>query len=336
MRAYQFSQFGLEHLKTIDAPTPAPGPGQALLDVRALSLNYRDLLVIKGQYNPKLRLPATPVSDAAGVVAAVGEGVSRVRVGERVVTHFVASWLDGPFRSEYLRDTLGTPGPGLAAEQACVPAEALLPLPRGFDFAQAATLPIGALTAWSALVTAGRCQPGQVVLTLGTGGVSIFALQFARALGARAIITSSSDEKLARARALGAEHTINYRTNPKWEAAVLELTGGQGADITVETVGGGTLAQSLAATRAGGVVALMGALSGLQASVHFGLLMMKRQTLAGILVDSRRAFEEMVRFIEAQRIEPVIDRRFGFDELPAALRAMESGEHFGKIVLTRE
>jgi NADPH:quinone reductase-like Zn-dependent oxidoreductase len=335
MRQYRFDHFGLEHLRLETAEDPRPGPGEALIEVRAISLNYRDLLVIRGQYNPKLRLPAVPISDGAGVVAATGEGVQRVRPGDSVMTHFVSGWIDGPFRPEYLRTTLGAPGPGLAAERVVLPAEALLPLPAGYDFSQAATLPIAALTAWSALVTVGRLQAGQTVLTLGTGGVSIFTLQLAKAMGARVIITSGSDEKLARARTLGADVTINYRTFPDWEAAVLDATEGRGVDLTVETAGGGTINRSINATRAGGVVAFLGALTGLTAGVNLGALMMKRIHLAGILVDSRAAFEEMCRFLEKHALRPVIDRVFPFELLPEALRLMESGGHFGKIVVGR-
>lgn len=333
MRQYRFSQFGLDHLKLETADAPKPGSGEILLDVKARSLNYRDLLVIHGLYNPKLKLPAVPLSDGAGVVAAVGEGVQRVRVGDRVMTHFVAGWIDGPFRMEHLATTLGTPGAGLAAEQAILPAEAVLPLPAGYDFAQAATLPIAALTAWSALVTVGKVRRDQTVLTLGTGGVSVFALQFAKALGARAIITSSSDEKLEHARQLGADHTINYRKNPDWEQAVLEYTGGVGVDLTVENAGPGTLDRSLKATRAGGVIALLGALTGRKGEINTGLILMKRLTIAGIMVDARAAFEAMNRFIEARALKPVIDRVFKFEQLPEALRHMESGAHFGKIVV---
>lgn len=334
MRVYRFDRFGLEHLRLEIGEDPRPGPGEALIDVRAISPNYRDLLVIRGQYNPRLRLPAVPISDAAGVVAARGEGVRRVRPGDTVMTHFVAGWIDGPFCSEYLRTTLGAPGPGLAAERVVAPAEALLPIPAGCDFAQAATLPIAALTAWSALVTAGRLQAGQTVLTLGTGGVSIFVLQMARAMGARVIITSGSEEKLARARTLGADVTINYRASPDWDAAVLEATEGRGADLTVETAGAGTINRSINATRTGGVIAFLGALTGLSASVNLGTLMMKRIHLAGILVDSRAAFEQMCRFIEEHALQPVIDRVFPFEQLPEALRFMESGGHFGKLVVT--
>jgi NADPH:quinone reductase-like Zn-dependent oxidoreductase len=335
MRQYRFAQFGLENLKLEPAPEPRPGPGEALLDVRALSLNFRDLLVLRGHYNPKLRLPATPVSDAAGNVLEVGPGVSGVRAGDAVMTHFLPDWVDGPYRMDYLRTTLGTPGPGLAAERVVLPARALLPLPAGYDFAAAATLPIAALTAWSALHAGGDVGPGSTVLTLGTGGVSIFALQLAHALGARVIITSSRDEKLARTRSLGDQETINYRAHPDWEKLVLERTGGAGADLTVETVGGATLNRSLTATRAGGTIAVLGALAGLSGELNVAALMMKRVTIAGIMVGPRRQFEDLLRFLEQHRIRPVIDRALAFEQLPEALRLLESGEHVGKIVLTR-
>lgn len=334
MRQWQLTNFGIEHLQLSDAPAPEPGPGQVRIRVQALSLNYRDLLVIRGDYNPRLRLPAVPISDGAGVVEAVGPGVTGVRPGELVTGHFISGWIDGPFLADYAKTTLGLPGPGLAAELVVLPQSACVRPPAGYDAVRAATLPIAALTAWSALVVEGRVQAGQTVLTLGTGGVSNFALQLARALGARVIVTSSSDAKLERARQLGADHTINYRTTPDWPAAVLAHTGGRGADLTVETVGAATLDQSMTCTRAGGTVALLGALRGLRAPVTTGLILMKRLRVLGIMVDCRRAFEEMNRFIEQQRIEPVIDRTFRFDELPDALRYMERGEHFGKIVVT--
>ncbi|MFQ5807087.1 MAG: NAD(P)-dependent alcohol dehydrogenase [Phycisphaerae bacterium] len=335
MRAYRFARFGLEHLRVEKLDPPRPGPGEVVVDVKAFSLNYRDLMVVKGLYNSKLKLPATPVSDGAGVVSAVGAGVKRIKVGEKVVSHFVAGWIDGPFRGEYVGTTLGLPRAGLAAEQAALPAEAVLPLPKGYDFARAATLPIAALTAWSALVSEGRLSAGQTVLTLGTGGVSVFTLQFAKAMGANVIITSSSDEKLKRARQLGADHTINYRARPTWDREVLKLTDGIGADITVETAGAGTLNQSMKATRAGGVIAMLGALTGLRSEIDVALILMKRLRIAGILVDSRAAFEAMNRFLEEHAIRPVIDRVYPFEQLPDAFRLMESGGHFGKIVIER-
>jgi len=356
MQYYELSAVGLEHLSRKEGPAPQPGPGEVLVSVRALSLNYRDLLVCKGMYNPKMKLPQVPLSDAAGVIEAVGEGVEGLEPGDEVVSHFISGWIDGPFRAEYLGTTLGSPAAGVAAEQVVLPADAVLPIPEGWSFAEAATLPIAALTAWSALVsleTLGamreeddptdaademslvtmHAQPGGWVLTLGTGGVSIFALQLARAMGSRVIVTSSSDEKLQRARALGADETINYRTTPDWEQRVLQITG-EGVDVTVETAGAGTLERSLRATRAGGRIALLGALTGLKGEISTALVLMKRLTIAGIMVDSRESFEEMLGFLIEQDVRPVIDREFSFDELPDALRWMEAGKHFGKIVVT--
>lgn len=339
MRAWQLTQFGIDGLSLIDAPEPTLADGQVLVRVRAMSLNYRDLLVVRGQYNPNFRLPAIPISDAAGVIERVGAGVTPWRPGDRVLGNFVAGWIDGPFQAAHVGTTLGLPGPGMAAERVVLPADCLVAVPAGFDDAQAATLPIAALTAWSALVTEGGLSPERPqqagwVLTLGTGGVSIFALQLARAMGQRVILTSSNDEKLQRARALGADGLVNYRRNPDWERAVVEITGGVGADITVETSGAGTLDRSLKATRPGGRIGLLGALTGLRAEVTVGLILMKRLRICGIMVDSRRSFEAMNRFLERSAIRPVVDRTFAFDELPAALRYLESGSHFGKVVVT--
>ena len=336
MRSYQFDTFGLENLRLKEFEPSPPGPGEVAVDVRAFSLNYRDLLVIEGAYNPKLSLPAMPVSDGAGVVAAVGEGVTRVNKDDRVMTQFVADWVDGPFEKRYVGSTLGVPGPGLACERVILPERAVVPIPKGYDFARASTLPIAALTAWSVLVTEGSLEPGgpsETVLTLGTGGVSIFTLQLGKAMGARVIITSSSDEKLARAKELGADHTINYRDNPRWDKTVLELTEGRGADIVVETAGIATMTTSMKAAAAGGVVGVLGGVTGLSGDINIAPLVMKRLRVTGILVDSRAQFEKLVEFLETHRIEPVIDRRFTFEEFPEALRHMEAGGHFGKIVV---
>ena len=335
MRCYRFAAFGLDNLECVDVPVPDPGAGEVRVEVRATSLNYRDLLIVEGHYDPHLALPATPLSDGAGVVTAVGPGVTGLAVGDRVMSHFVADWQDGPYRGEYLASTLGCPGPGLAAEQVVLPAKAVLPIPERFDFVQASTLPIAALTAWSALVTEGRVAPGDTVLTLGTGGVSIFALQLGTALGARVIITSSSDEKLDRARTLGAAQTINYASTPAWEKAVLSLTDRRGVDLVVETGGAGTLSQSLRATRAAGVVGMLGALTGLRAEIDIAPILMKRIRVAGIMVDSKAAFADLVRFLDNSTIEPVIDARFPFDDLRGAFTHLRAGRHFGKIVIER-
>lgn len=334
MRAWTLPQFGVENLKLEEqAPLETPPAGHIAVDVKAFSLNYRDLLVVLGKYNSKLPLPATPISDAAGVVSAVGPNVTRWSVGDRVVSHFIADWIDGPLRPEHQKSSLGTPGPGLAAERVILPEHAWVAPPTGYSFQQAATLPIAALTAWSALLTEGSVQAGQTVLTLGTGGVSIFAVQIAKALGARVIITSSSDAKLRRARALGADEGINYAKTPDWSREVLSLTNGEGADVVVETGGAGTLNQSMKATRIGGRISLLGVLSGGVAEINTTLILMKRLTVCGIYVDSRAAFERMNAFLDQHKIEPVIDRIFSFEDFPEALRAMQRGEHFGKLVV---
>lgn len=333
MRAYRLSQFGLDHLHMKSSPPPTPGDGEVLIQVKAISLNHRDLMVIDGRYHPKLPLPAVPISDGAGVVAAVGANVDLVAVGDRIVTHFVTDWIDGPFRGEYLKTSLGTPGAGLAAEQVVLPAQAVLPIPAGYSFAEAATLPIAALTAWSALVTEGGMKTGQTVLTLGTGGVSLFALQLAKAMGIRVIITSSDDEKLVRASRLGADETINYRTTPEWDRVVLDRTNGVGVDVVVETGGSGTLERSLRATRPGGTIAFLGAITGLRSMLNVAPIVMKRLHVAGIYVDSKRNFEKLNRFLTSHRIQPVIDRTFSFEQLPGALLHLQAGAHFGKVVV---
>ena len=334
MRRYAFSQFGLDHLHVQEVDLPTPGPGEVRVAMKAWSINYRDLLVVSGGYNPRLKLPATPLSDGAGVVTAVGDGVEDVAVDDRVTSHFVSGWQKGPYRAEYVNTTLGTPSIGVAAEEVVLPATAVVPMPASYDFAEAATLPIAALTAWNVLVVEGHLQPGQTVLTLGTGGVSVFALQMARAMGAEVIITSSSHEKLERCRELGAGCLINYRERPDWEKDVLEFTGRLGVDVVVENGGIQTLSHSIRATRAGGTIGLLGALTGLFGEVNIAPVLMMRLKIAGILVGSREAFLEMNAFLEEKKIRPVIGERFPFDRLPDALNHMKQGQHMGKIVLT--
>jgi NADPH:quinone reductase-like Zn-dependent oxidoreductase len=336
MKRYQLTAFDLDHLELVPGDDPRPGRGEIVMAPTALSLNYRDLLVITGLYNPRLPLPCTPISDGAGKIVATGEGVTGLAEGDLVMTSFVSGWLEGPYRAEYQKTSLGTPGPGLAASRVVLPAHAVVPVPKGYDAAQASTLPIAALTAWSALVTEGKLRAGQTVLTLGTGGVSIFTLQIAKAMGATVIITSSSSEKLERARALGADHTINYRDEPRWERKVLEMTGGEGVDVVVENGGVQTLSRSLRSVRGGGTISLLGALTGLQGEVDIAPILMKRVKVAGILVDSRASLLALSRFLEDKRIQPVIDARFPFEKLRDALLHLRDGKHFGKIVIEME
>lgn len=332
MHAYEIrGAFGLDHLVAVERPDPRPGPGEVLLAMRAASLNYRDLLTVQGKYNPKQPLPLVPCSDGVGEVIELGAGVTRFQVGDRAVPVFAQRWLGGEPTRERLRSTLGGPLDGTLAEQMVVPAEAAVHPPDHLSDEEAATLPCAVLTAWSAVMVEGRTSAGDTVVVQGTGGVSLSALQFARLAGARAIVTSSSDEKLARARELGAWETINYRTTPEWGRRVKELTGDRGADLVVEVGGAQTLAQSVRAVRFGGTIALIGNLSGNSTEVNIVPLFMQRVRLQGILVGDRDTFEAMNRAIAANRLRPVVDRAFPWQEARQAFEHLASGQHFGKV-----
>lgn len=333
MKVYEIrDRFGLDALKHVEKPQPQPGPGEVLLKIRAASLNYRDLLVVKGLYNPKMPLPRVPVSDAVGEVVAAGAGVTRVQPGERVAGLFMQKWLCGPVTDAAARSALGGAIDGLLAEYAVLHEDGVIPVPEHLTDEEAATLPCAALTAWDALFEEGRVKPGDSVLVQGTGGVSLFALQFARLAGARVIATSSSDAKLERARGLGASDGINYKTTPEWGEAVRKLTDGAGVDQVVEVGGAGTLPQSLRAVRAGGTISLIGVLSG-AGQVNPTPVLMKNVRVQGIFVGSRAMFEAMNRAIALHKLRPVVDRVFPFTEAVEALRYMDSGAHFGKIVI---
>ncbi len=324
--------FGIDNLTLAERPDPKPGPGQVLLKMRVCSLNYRDLMMVKGIYNPKVRLPFVPLSDGVGAVAAVGDGVSRVKVGDRVAGIFMQKWLGGDVTVEYAKSALGGGGPGMLAEYVVLDQDGVVRVPEHLSDEEAATLPCAAVTAWHALVRAGGVKAGDTVLIQGTGGVSIFALQFARLHGARVLATSSSDAKLARVLQLGASDGINYKTTPEWDRRVLELTGDAGVDHVVEVGGAGTLGRSLKAVRMGGHVALIGVLTG-AGEVNPMPVLMKNVRLQGIYVGSRSMFEAMNRAIAVNTLRPVVDRVFAFGEVKDAFRHMESGAHFGKIVL---
>ncbi|MFO0876903.1 MAG: NAD(P)-dependent alcohol dehydrogenase [Gemmataceae bacterium] len=333
MKVYEIRDgFGLEALRSVDRPEPKPGPGEVLLRVRACSLNYRDLLVVKGVYNPRLNLPRIPCSDASAEVVECGSGVTRVRVGQRVMGLFMPGWLDGDLTDAKSKIALGGSVDGLLAEYTVLSEQSVVPVPEHLSDEEASTLPCAAVTAWNGLLEAGRVRPGDTVLVQGTGGVSLFALQFARLAGARVIATSSSEEKLARVQALGASNGINYRTTPEWGESVRHLTHGRGVDHVVEVGGAGTLAQSLRAVRTGGHLALIGVLSGYGQFNPLPILM-KGVRVCGIYVGSREMFESMCRAIHLHQVRPVIDRVFSFREAVAAFRHMESAAHFGKIVI---
>lgn len=325
--------FGRENLLVVDRPEPEPGPGEVLLQMKAASLNYRDLLMVQGAYNPRQKLPLIPCSDGVGVVVAVGSGTERVAVGDRVATLFCQRWLSGEPTYEKCRTTLGGPLDGTLAELMVLPEDGMVKVPEGLSDTEAATLPCAALTAWSALVTQADVVPGDTVLVLGTGGVSIFALQFARMLGAEVIVTSSSEEKLARARELGADSCINYLEYPRWGRMVQESTGRRGVDLVVEVGGANTLEESLTAVRFAGQLSLIGNLSGGRSEINILPALMKNVRIQGILVGHREGFESMNRALAQHGLRPVIDRVFHFTEAREALEHLAAGSHFGKICL---
>ncbi len=325
--------FGIDHLKETQLPVPSPGPGQVLVQVAAASLNYRDLMTVKGQYNPKQPLPLVPLSDGAGTVRAVGPGVTRAKEGDRVMGIFAQRWLAGEPSAEARSSTLGGPSDGMLSEWICLDQQGVVMTPPHLSDEEAATLPCAAVTAWNALIAKGHVKAGDTVLLEGTGGVSIFALQFAKLSGARTILTSSSDEKLERARSLGADMTVNYKTDPDWSKRVKELTAGQGANHIIEVGGAGTLAASLGCVALGGTISAIGVLSGMAAQVDVRSIFMKGARVQGIFVGPRDTFEAMNRAIALHQLRPVVGRVFPFSEAPEALRYLESGAHFGKVVI---
>jgi NADPH:quinone reductase-like Zn-dependent oxidoreductase len=339
MRLFQVTQFGLEHLGLVEQPEPAVAPGMVLIRVHAVSLNYRDLMVVKGLYNPKMQLPRIPCSDGAGEVVAVGDGVGRVKVGDRVCGIFMQRWLDGPLTTEKSKAALGGDVDGMLAEYAVLSEEGVVRFPEHLSYEEAATLPCAGVTAWNALHHGGDparpLQPGETVLIQGTGGVSIFALQFAKLLGARVIGTSSSEEKLARAYSIGLDAGCNYRERPEWSKWVAEVTDGLGANRIIEVGGAGTFGQSLRAARVEGMVAQIGVLSGATSAEPLALtpILHKQLRLQGIYVGSRAMFEQMNATIAEAQLHPVVDQVFAFDRVREAFTHMQSGAHFGKIVI---
>ncbi len=333
MNVFELQAFGLDHLKRVERPEPAGGANEVVVRLRAVSLNYRDLLMVQGKYNPRMKFPRVPLSDGAGEVVSVGAKVTAWKTGDRVVVPFFPAWLEGELTPAKSASALGGDVDGVLRELAVFRADALLPIPPHLSFEQAATLPCAAVTAWNGLFVSGNLQPGRTLLLQGTGGVSLFGLQFGRMAGATIILISSSDAKLERARAMGAHHTINYRTEPDWGKRVLEVTDGRGVDLTLEVGGAGTLSQTLRATGYAGHVSLIGVLSGIAGEVQIGHILHKALTIRGIYVGSRAMFQEMNGAITKHRLEPVIDHVFSFNEAPEAFRHLESGQHFGKIVV---
>jgi NADPH:quinone reductase-like Zn-dependent oxidoreductase len=334
MRRWVVSErFGLDHLQCVEADEPVPGPGQVLLEMSAWSLNYRDLLMARGEYDPRLPLPYVPLSDGVGRVLAAGPGVTRVAPGDRVCPTFSPGWLDGELDADTLKNTRGGQVPGLLAERVVVGQHELVAAPAHLSDAEAATLPCAGLTAWSALVTHGAVTAGQWVLVIGTGGVSVFATQLAKVAGARVVGITSTPEKAERLRALGAEHVVLRTEIAAWGKAVRQHTGG--VDLVVEVGGAGTLDQSIEAVRIGGKVLIIGRLAGSREPVNVVPILMRQIRCQGVFVGHRRGFLAMARALEQHQVHPVVDRIFPFEEAPAALAALSEARHFGKIAITR-
>jgi NADPH:quinone reductase-like Zn-dependent oxidoreductase len=333
MRALQAHAFGIDALRLGEREVRRPRHGEILIRVRAASLNYRDLVILKGTYLTNLPMPYVPASDACGEIVEVGDEVTRFKVGERAMPIYTQGWHDGmPTPEQRTKKTLGAPLTGVLQEYVCVPAEDAVAVPEHLTDVEAATLPIAGVTAWSTLMEGG-VKAGDTILVQGTGGVALFALQFAKLFGASAVILSSSDDKLARARGLGADIGINYRSTPNWELLVRDATRGRGADIIVETAGA-TLPKSIAALAFGGFIGVVGFVGGTEAAIQVRTLIGPMVRIQGIAVGSRARFEAMNRAIAQHRLRPVVDSTFPLEQAPEALKRMEQGQHFGKIVVT--
>lgn len=334
MKAWQLAtQTGPDGLRLADIPQTEPLPHQVVVRVRANSLNYRDLMIASDKYGPGINLPLVPLSDGAGEIASVGSAVTKWKPGDRVVGTFFQRWQSGPFKAEAFSSALGGAMAGMLAEYVALDGDGVIAIPEHMSFEEAATLPCAALTAWQALVTHGQVSADQTVLILGTGGVSLFGLQIAKMHGARVIITSGSDEKLARARSLGADATINYRTTPDWDTEVMRLTGGTGADHVVEVGGHDTFEKSLRALAVNGTVSVIGGVSGFTSGVQLRDILAKNALIRGIFVGNHDMFAAMNRAFSRNLLKPAIDRVFPFDQATDAYRHLASGAHFGKVLI---
>lgn len=332
MKAWQLTAFGRENLKLNDIPQPTPGPGEALVRISAVSLNYRDKLIYDGNYNPHLEFPITQVADAVGEVVAVGPNTTRVKPGDRVVTSYCTRWIDGEPSAKETLYSLGNIIPGALAEYLVLTENALAVAPAYLTDEEAAALPCAGLTAWYSLVEKGGVKSGDTVLVQGTGGVSLFGLQIAAALGATVIATSSSDDKLARAKSLGATHTINYKKTPDWENEALALTNKRGVDHILEVVGGSNLARSIKAVRPEGQISIIGIIDGFDATIPLFGVIQKHAVIRGISVGPLRALERMLAKFDELKLRPVIDSVHSFNDAPKAFDRLEQGG-FGKIVI---
>ncbi len=333
MKVCEIQEFGIENLAFAERDIVRPVANQVLVKMAAASLNFRDYMMVGGKYNPKLKRPMLPLSDGAGVVEEVGPDVTRFKPGDRVAGCFFQTWVEGSPSREKNSSALGGGIDGVLAQYRTFSEEGLVAVPQHLTLEEAAALPCAAVTAWHALFEYAPLFPGDVVLLQGTGGVSIFALQFALAAGLRTIITSSSDEKLEHAKAMGAHELINYKTTPEWETEARKLTGGEGVDKVIEVGGSDTMPRSLRAVRTHGAVSVIGVLSGVEPAISPTALLVNSLQVQGIYVGSRVMFERMNRAIALHKIKPVVDKVFPWTEIKAALRHMESQQHFGKICL---
>jgi NADPH:quinone reductase-like Zn-dependent oxidoreductase len=335
MQAYQIvAGQGIDNLRQVEQPLRDPQPNEILVRVRAVSLNFRDLMVARGDYLVSGGSALVPGSDAAGEVIAIGRAVKKYSVGDRVMSIFFPRWLDGAPTPEKTAAAPGGNVDGVLATHVFFDEQAAVRIPAHLDFNEAATLTCAGVTAWNSLFVEAKVKAGDSVLLLGTGGVSIWGLQLAKAAGLRTIITSSSDAKLERARALGASETINYKKHPEWDKEVARLTDGLGVNMTIEVGGAGTLARSVASTKMGGTIAIVGGVSGFGTEFQPFALIGGARRLSGIYVGSRQMFTDMNALIELAQIRPVVDRVFEFDQAPAAYRHLDSGQHFGKVVIS--
>ena len=326
--------FGSQHLRKALRPEPTPGPGEVCLRMESWSLNYRDLLVIHGRYHPGLKLPHVPCSDGVGVVEVAGPGVEGLQVGQRVATCFMPDWTYGPLNDAARQSALGAEVPGILSEYAVLPAHGVIPVPGYLSAVDAATYPCAGLTAWNTLFEASSLKPGQTILTLGTGGVSLFAIQFAKLAGLRVIATTGTPEKAAHLKTLGADHVIFHHDNPDWGQQARALAGGDGVDLVVEVGGAGTLDQTIQAVRPGGTIALIGLLAqNAKNNPNLLPILMKAIRLQGIFVGSRAMYERMNIALESWKLKPVVDKVFPFDEVPQAFAHLASGKHIGKVCI---
>ncbi len=337
MKAFQLqNSFGLENLKLVELPEPSPKAGEILVKMKAVSLNYRDFLMVSGKYNPKQKLPLIPLSDGAGEVVAIGEGVTTWKVGDRVMGAFSQGWLYGAPSRNTLKTTLGGPLDGTLCEYRIFPEYGVVATPEHLNDLEASTLPCAGLTAYSAIFPFGNIGPADTIVVLGTGGVSIFALQFAKILGARVIVTSSQNDKLERAKQLGADETINYNEKQNWEKEVLKLTNMKGADLVIEVGGAGTLSKSIACTRPWGIISLIGVLAGGESNLSLFPVLMQGIRIQGVIVGNRQDFENMNRVLSAHKMKPVVSQTFPFEKAVEAIQYLKDGKHFGKVCISIE